>query len=65
VLADAAATALFVAGPDRWRDIADRLGIRAVLRVDANGTIEMTPTMAARVQLSERTHDIIVGSPEE
>lgn len=65
VLADAAATALFVAGPEHWRDIADRLGIDAVLRVDADGTIEMTPAMAARVQLSERTHDIIAGSSEE
>jgi thiamine biosynthesis lipoprotein len=65
VLADAAATALFVAGPERWRAIAERLGISAVLRVDADGSIEMSPAMAARMRPSEPNHDIIVGSVEE
>lgn len=47
-LADAAATALFVAGPDDWRAMAARLGIVLALRVGADGGIEMTPAMRDR-----------------
>jgi thiamine biosynthesis lipoprotein len=65
VLADAAATALFVAGPERWRSVAERLGISEVLRVDADGTIEMTDAMSARVQISAANRDIIAGSSRE
>jgi thiamine biosynthesis lipoprotein len=50
-LADAAATALFVAGPANWRRIAAALGIVYVLRVDASGSIEMTPAMRERVRM--------------
>lgn len=49
-LADAAATALFVAGPGEWRSMAEQLGIDAVLRVDASGAIEMTAAMRDRFQ---------------
>ncbi len=49
VTADAAATAIFVAGPDKWRKIAADLGITTALRVDASGTIEMTDSMRARL----------------
>jgi FAD:protein FMN transferase len=48
-LADAAATALFIAGPQRWREVADQLDIRHALRVDASGAIEMTEAMAERI----------------
>jgi thiamine biosynthesis lipoprotein len=48
VLADAAATALFVAGDD-WADVADALDIDAVLRVDANGEVEATDEMHRRL----------------
>ncbi|RMG55410.1 MAG: FAD:protein FMN transferase [Gammaproteobacteria bacterium] len=47
--ADAAATALFIAGPRDWPRIARRMGIREVLLVAEDGHIEMTPQMAARV----------------
>jgi thiamine biosynthesis lipoprotein len=60
-LADAAATALFVAGPDAWLAVAAELGVVAVLRVDASGTIEMTPSMRQRLQTSaEVGSDIII-----
>jgi thiamine biosynthesis lipoprotein len=60
--ADAAATALFVAGPDAWRAMAATLGIEAVLRVDASGAIEMTPAMRDRFQPSaSAASDIIAG----
>jgi thiamine biosynthesis lipoprotein len=46
---DAAATALFVAGPERWPQVARNMGIRYVLLVDSAGMVHMTPEMAARV----------------
>ena len=62
VLADAAATALFVAGPDRWQSVAAALGISLVLRVDASGRIEMTEQMRDRLQISRQNNlDIILG----
>lgn len=50
--ADAAATALFVAGPDEWPAIAADMGIEQVLRVDHEGTIFLTPAMRERVSFA-------------
>jgi len=50
--ADAAATAIFVAGPARWREVARALGLSLVLRVDASGAVEMTDEMRDRLQAS-------------
>lgn len=50
-LADAAATALVVAG-DNWPEIAASLGIDHVMLMRANGQIEMTPAMTEQVRLS-------------
>lgn len=51
--ADAAATALFVAGPKDWQRIARQMGIRSVLLIDDQGRIHITPEMQARVHFSE------------
>ena len=51
-LADAASTALFVAGPKEWRALAARLGVERALVVREDGAVEMTPAMASRVQLT-------------
>ncbi|GAB6054579.1 FAD:protein FMN transferase [Magnetospira thiophila] len=48
-LADAAATALSVAGPEHWQRIARAMGLDQVLLVDDAGTVYATPAMAARV----------------
>jgi thiamine biosynthesis lipoprotein len=48
-LADAAATALLVAGPARWPDIAARLGVAQVLVVDAQGRAQASPALAPRL----------------
>jgi len=48
-VADAAATALFVAGPDAWVAIARRMGIRYVMLIDTDGVIHMNPAMQARI----------------
>ena len=47
--ADAAATALFVAGPDQWLSTARNMGIRYVMLIDKQGTIHMNPAMQSRV----------------
>ncbi len=51
--ADAAATALFVAGPESWPEVADALGITHVLFVGVDGTIQMTTPMSERVAFEE------------
>ena len=51
--ADAAATALFVAGPAEWYATARTMHLRYVLLVDARGTLHMNPAMAERIQLLE------------
>jgi thiamine biosynthesis lipoprotein len=50
-LADAAATALVVAGPGRWRDVADALGVDRAMVVDEQGRVALTPAMRGRVHL--------------
>lgn len=64
VTADAAATALFVAGPGRWPDVARAMGVRHVLRVDASGRIEATRQMRDRLELGDSpgADIIVVGS---
>ncbi len=62
-VADAAATALFVAGPDDWHRIARKMGIHYVLLVDQNDTIHMNPAMAARVHLLEKRRYRVKISP--
>ena len=51
-LADAAATALIVAG-DEWPQIAASLGIEHVMLMRADGQIEMTPSMSAKLRFSQ------------
>jgi thiamine biosynthesis lipoprotein len=51
--ADAAATALFVAGADEWQAVARRMGIDRVLRVDSSGAIHMTAAMQAIIEFDE------------
>ena len=47
--ADAAATALFVAGPDQWLSTARNMGIRYVMLIDKQGAIHMNPAMQSRI----------------
>ena len=49
-LADAASTALMVAGPTRFSEICGRLGIKAALLVTSNGELLATPAMARRLE---------------
>jgi thiamine biosynthesis lipoprotein len=47
--ADAAATALFVAGPEEWYDIAKSMGVKGVMLIDTRGTVHMTPNLESRI----------------
>ncbi len=52
--ADAAATALFVAGPDEWFQVAQAMGIRYVLLLDSDNIIHMSPAMAKRTEMLQK-----------
>ena len=49
--ADAAASALFIAGPKAWTRVARALGAEQALLVDSAGTVHMTPAMAERLHI--------------
>lgn len=52
-LADAAATALFVAGPENWREIAMAMGVDSVLLLDEQNTAYLTPALAEQLHFEE------------
>lgn len=49
-VADAAATALVVAGTKEWHRIAKKMGIKYAMLVDEAGVVYMNPAMAKRIQ---------------
>ncbi|SDG73194.1 FAD:protein FMN transferase [Roseospirillum parvum] len=62
-LADAAATALSVAGPEGWVKVAHDMNTPMVLLVDANGAIYTTPAMLERTTLTEDPPHLTVIDP--
>ncbi len=48
-VADAAATALLVAGPKAWQKVASDMGLDKVMVIDTQGNIQMTRAMQQRV----------------
>ncbi len=60
MLADAAATALVVAGLNGWPAVARELDLKQVLVVDESGTVYLTPEMERRVQYSGDVKRVIV-----
>lgn len=58
--ADAAATALFVAGPESWPRVARDLGLARVMVVGADGSVHLTPGMARQVQIEDSTRAVMV-----
>jgi thiamine biosynthesis lipoprotein len=63
--ADAAATALIVAGLDSWPEVAHALDLYQVAVVDENGTVYLTPAMEQRIHFSSETEKVIVRLPEK
>lgn len=64
MLADAAATALAVAGPAEWIEVAQALGLDQVLLVDETGRVYQTPRMAERLEPAEGVEAVVVGVAE-
>lgn len=60
-VADAASTALLIAGPDDWQEIANKMGVQDVLMVDHHGRLLMTESMQARIRIEDaQPHEIII-----
>ena len=51
--ADAAATALFIAGPTQWTEIAKSMGIKHVLLIDEKGEIHISSSMKKRIKFEQ------------
>ena len=63
LVADAAATALFVAGQD-WPRIAANMGLTHVMLMLADGELQMSPEMAKRVRLIDTTATPVIREIE-
>jgi len=61
--ADAAATALFIAGPDQWHRIAASMGIKYVMLIDKTGKVHMNPAMAKRIDFNQSEPEVILSKP--
>jgi thiamine biosynthesis lipoprotein len=61
-LADAAATALTVAGAKDWYRIAKQMGLKYVMLVADDGTVYVNPSMAKRINYEGHTPEHIVVS---
>ncbi len=61
--ADAAATAIFVAGSKNWQRVAKNMGIDHVMLIDADSNILITPAMEKRIKFLNKspTSHIIVS----
>jgi thiamine biosynthesis lipoprotein len=62
-LADAAATALSVAGPGQWQRIAARMGLEQVMLVDEAGRVYLSPAMQRRIRFDSEPREVIVSQP--
>jgi thiamine biosynthesis lipoprotein len=61
-LADAAATALSVAGPGDWQRIASRMGLSEVMLVDDKGTVYLTQEMNSRIRFQQKVDKLVVSN---
>ncbi len=62
-VADAAATALFIAGAEGWYNIAKALGLKYVMLIDNKGNIIVSPSMKKRLTFMQTTPTLIVSPP--
>ena len=59
-LSDAGSKPIFIAGPEAWRQLAQKQQIEFVLRIDQSGQIEVTERMAARLKFTASKPALIV-----
>jgi thiamine biosynthesis lipoprotein len=62
-LADVAATALFVAGPDHWFELAKQLQLKLVMFIDAEGEVQVTPGLMKRLEFNSDIPTAIQVTP--
>ncbi len=63
-LADAAATALSIAGPQEWYEVAKSMGVRYVMLIDEKGMIYLNPAMKDRIVFEgDEIHTLVVSQP--
>lgn len=63
-LADAAATALTVAGRDGWYEVARKMGLKYVMLVEDDGTVYLNPGMARRTHYEGKVpENIVISQP--
>jgi thiamine biosynthesis lipoprotein len=61
--ADAAVTALFIAGPKEWHRLAQQMGLRYVMLTDSDGRVHMNPAMLDRIKLHRANREVIISEP--
>lgn len=61
--AQAAATALFVAGPESWVETARTLGLRYALLIDTQGRVRLSPELRARIELVDTQATLVPSEP--
>ena len=59
--ADAAATALMIASPRDWVEIARQMGIDKAMLIDDQMTVYLTPAMQQRVELKQHLKTVVIG----
>jgi thiamine biosynthesis lipoprotein len=59
-LSDATSKPIFIAGADGWREMAKKMGVSLVLRVDADGHIFVTQALRDRLEFIGNTPDLTV-----
>ncbi len=60
LVADIAATAILVAGPDQWLAIAQELEVARVLRIDADGSLHASRAMAALLRMEPGGPEMVI-----
>ncbi len=63
-LADAASTALFIAGAKDWQRIARQMGVTQVLLMSSDGTVYVTPALKDRLTFTTPPARLIVSATE-
>jgi len=58
-LADAASTALFIAGPEHWPEIAKKMKLDTIMLIAEDNSIYLSPAMAKRIELLTDIQPII------
>ncbi len=59
-LADAASTALFIAGPELWPEIARKMAVQYVMLIADDNKIYLSPAMAERIELFTDRQPVII-----